>query len=133
MYKQVITKYILPYIHKPVSIKFFTMFPINESHSITSPVSPTSLFLSTYFHSFSPPPSLSLFLSHSLVIYSHCLFLELSCLYQLFQAYVVLGQFLVLKKNRDLFIDWLKDTAGANAKQSGDCHQCLSDWCEEFL
>lgn len=49
------------------------------------------------------------------------------------KAYVVLGQFLVLKKNRDLFIDWLKDTAGANAKQSGDCHQCLSDWCEEFL
>ena len=24
------------------------------------------------------------------------------------KAYVVLGQFLVLKKNRDLFIDWLK-------------------------
>ncbi|XP_059350292.1 barrier-to-autointegration factor-like [Daphnia carinata] len=49
------------------------------------------------------------------------------------KAYVVLGQFLVLKKNKELFVDWLKDTAGANAKQAGDCHQCLSDWCDEFL
>ncbi|XP_053229052.1 barrier-to-autointegration factor-like [Podarcis raffonei] len=31
------------------------------------------------------------------------------------KAYVVLGQFLVLK---DLFREWLKDTCGANAKQS---------------
>merc|ERR1711981_614377 len=49
------------------------------------------------------------------------------------KAYVVLGQFLVLKKNRDLFVDWLKDYAGANSKQSADCYQCLSDWCDEFL
>ena len=49
------------------------------------------------------------------------------------QAYVVLGQFLVLKKNKELFVDWLKDTASANSKQAGDCYQCLSDWCDEFL
>jgi len=49
------------------------------------------------------------------------------------KAYVVLGQFLVLKKNKELFTDWLKDTCGANKKQAEDCHQCLSDWCEEFL
>lgn len=49
------------------------------------------------------------------------------------KAYVVLGQFLVLKKDKELFMEWLKDTCGANAKQSKDCHQCLSDWCEEFL
>ena len=36
----------------------------------------------------------------------------------IFQAYVVLGQFLILKKNKDLFIDWIKDTAGANNKQA---------------
>jgi hypothetical protein len=42
-------------------------------------------------------------------------------------------QFLVLKKNKDLFIDWLKDYAGANSKQASDCYQCLSDWCDEFL
>ncbi|XP_076316487.1 barrier-to-autointegration factor-like isoform X2 [Tachypleus tridentatus] len=49
------------------------------------------------------------------------------------KAYVVLGQFLVLKKNKELFIDWLKDAAGANSKQASDCYQCLRDWCEEFL
>merc|ERR1712029_788002 len=49
------------------------------------------------------------------------------------KAYVVLGQFLVLKKSKDLFIDWLKDDAGANTKQATDCYQCLSDWCDEFL
>jgi len=49
------------------------------------------------------------------------------------QAYVVLGQFLLLKKNRDLFLDWLKDLAGANTKQASDCYQCLNDWCDEFL
>lgn len=59
---------------------------------------------------------------------SFCIFFHFSL-----QASVVLGQFLVLKKNKELFVDWLKDTAGANAKQAGDCHQCLSDWCDEFL
>jgi hypothetical protein len=49
------------------------------------------------------------------------------------KAYVVLGQFLVLKKNKDLFIDWLKDHAGANIKQANDCYHCLIDWCDEFL
>ena len=58
--------------------------------------------------------------------------LNVNC-YAFLQAYVVLGQFLVLRKNKELFIDWLKDETGANSKQSGDCHQCLSDWCEEFL
>jgi len=49
------------------------------------------------------------------------------------KAYVVLGQFLVLKKNQELFKEWMKDTCSANSKQSTDCWQCLSDWCEEFL
>lgn len=49
------------------------------------------------------------------------------------QAFVVLGQYLVLKKNKDLFQEWMKDVCQANSKQSTDCYQCLSDWCEEFL
>nr|ACO15355.1 Barrier-to-autointegration factor [Caligus clemensi] len=49
------------------------------------------------------------------------------------KAYVVLGQFLLLKKNKDLFVEWLKDSAGANSKQGSDCYQCLNDWCDEFL
>ena len=46
---------------------------------------------------------------------------------------MVLGQFLILKKNKDLFIDWIKDLAGANNKQAADCYNCLYDWCDEFL
>jgi hypothetical protein len=49
------------------------------------------------------------------------------------KAYVVLGQFLLLKKNQEDFEDWLKDICGANRKQSGDCYQCLKDWCDAFL
>lgn len=49
------------------------------------------------------------------------------------KAYVVLGQFLVLKKNQELFADWLKDTIKANSKQSNDCGTCLQEWCENFL
>lgn len=49
------------------------------------------------------------------------------------QAYVVLGQFLVLKKDEELFRDWLKDTCGANVKQQGDCFGCLKEWCDAFL
>uniref|UniRef100_A0A8C8RA50 Barrier-to-autointegration factor n=1 Tax=Pelusios castaneus TaxID=367368 RepID=A0A8C8RA50_9SAUR len=44
------------------------------------------------------------------------------------KAYVVLGQFLVLKKDEELFREWLKDTCGANAKQSRDCAGCLREW-----
>uniref|UniRef100_A0A2I3HN08 Barrier-to-autointegration factor n=1 Tax=Nomascus leucogenys TaxID=61853 RepID=A0A2I3HN08_NOMLE len=49
------------------------------------------------------------------------------------KAYVVLGQFLVLKKTEDLFQEWLKDTCGANAKQSQDCFGCLQEWYDAFL
>ncbi|RWS07014.1 barrier-to-autointegration factor A-like protein [Dinothrombium tinctorium] len=49
------------------------------------------------------------------------------------KAYVVLGQFLVLKKNNELFMEWLKDVSQANAKQARDCCQCLSEWCDQFL
>lgn len=49
------------------------------------------------------------------------------------KAYVVLGQFLVLKKDEELFRDWLKDTCSANTKQQGDCYGCLKEWCDAFL
>ena len=49
------------------------------------------------------------------------------------KAYVVLGQFLVLKKNEELFKDWLHQTCGANSKQQSDCSTCLKEWCSAFL
>lgn len=49
------------------------------------------------------------------------------------QAYVVLGQFLLIKKDEEMFRDWLKDLINANKKQSGDCYNCLKDWCDAFL
>ncbi|EDO40286.1 predicted protein [Nematostella vectensis] len=49
------------------------------------------------------------------------------------KAYVVLGQFLLLKKDEEMFEDWVKDTIGANKKQASDCYNCLKDWCNAFL
>lgn len=49
------------------------------------------------------------------------------------KAYVVLGQFLVLKKNEELFEDWLRDACNANSKQAKDCYKALSEWCDQFL
>lgn len=49
------------------------------------------------------------------------------------KAYVVLGQFLVLKKNEELFRDWLNQTCNANSKQQQDCYNCLAEWCRSFL
>ncbi|XP_075525542.1 barrier-to-autointegration factor-like [Dermacentor variabilis] len=49
------------------------------------------------------------------------------------KAYVVLGQFLELKKDRQSFEGWMKSTCGANSKQAGDCYECLRDWSQEFL
>ena len=48
-------------------------------------------------------------------------------------AYNVLGQFLVLGKNEDLMVMWLKDKVGANSKQASDCAKCLKEWCDAFL
>jgi nucleotidyltransferase/DNA polymerase involved in DNA repair len=49
------------------------------------------------------------------------------------KAWDVLGQFLVLKKDKELFKGWLNVTCGANDKQSSDCYECLSYLCYVFL
>lgn len=49
------------------------------------------------------------------------------------QAFVVLGQFLLLKKDTEMFTEWLKDASGANSRQAGSCAQCLQEWCDAFL
>ncbi|XP_040206957.1 barrier-to-autointegration factor-like protein isoform X1 [Rana temporaria] len=50
------------------------------------------------------------------------------------KAYVLLGQFLVFKKDADdLFKDWLQDSCGANSRQAELCSSCLKEWCSSFL
>jgi len=49
------------------------------------------------------------------------------------KAYVLLGQFLVLKKDKELFSDWLHEACNANAKQSKDCADCLAEYVKENL
>ena len=49
------------------------------------------------------------------------------------KAYVVLGQFLVLKKDEEMFLGWIRSTTGANSRQSKDCYNCLKEWCDAFL
>ena len=57
------------------------------------------------------------------------------------EATMVLGQFLLLKKNEELFIDRIKDLtkvsgnnlAGANNKHAADCYNSLNEWCGAFL
>ncbi|KAK2193259.1 hypothetical protein NP493_16g06009 [Ridgeia piscesae] len=49
------------------------------------------------------------------------------------KAYVVLGKFLMLKKNKRLFMMWAQHICGANHKQALDCYRCLNDWCKTFL
>ncbi|RMZ94500.1 barrier-to-autointegration factor [Brachionus plicatilis] len=49
------------------------------------------------------------------------------------KAYVLLGQFLLLKKDEEMFKEWLKDTCNANAHQSNNCYTCLKEWCNSYL
>ena len=49
------------------------------------------------------------------------------------KAYVLLGQFLILKKDEELFKDWLKETCGANSHQSGNTYSCLREWCNSYI
>ncbi|XP_075255072.1 barrier-to-autointegration factor-like [Convolutriloba macropyga] len=49
------------------------------------------------------------------------------------KAYMVLGQFLILNKDEDLFKTWLKDTIKANSKQANDCFTCLNEWSNNFM
>ncbi|KAF0986601.1 hypothetical protein HZS_6659 [Henneguya salminicola] len=50
------------------------------------------------------------------------------------KAYTVLGQFLVLKKDEELFIEWLTDIIKPhNSKSCKDCYNGLKEWCESFI
>jgi len=44
------------------------------------------------------------------------------------QAYHVFGQYLVLNKDYQRFIEWMKKTCGATTRQANDCYICLNQW-----
>ena len=49
------------------------------------------------------------------------------------RAYIVLGKFLMLRQDRCQFLDWIEETAGANAKQGEDCYESLREWCDNHI
>lgn len=49
------------------------------------------------------------------------------------KAYVVLGQYLVLKKNKENFKTWLSETCHADARRQQECYGGLKEWCKAFL
>lgn len=49
------------------------------------------------------------------------------------KAYVLLGQFLLLKKDEDMFKEWLKETCNANSHQATNCFTCLKEWCNSYI
>ncbi|XP_019346550.1 barrier-to-autointegration factor-like protein isoform X2 [Alligator mississippiensis] len=49
------------------------------------------------------------------------------------KAYILLGQFLLLKKDSAVFQRWLKGTYGASPTEAQQCASCLLEWCCSFL
>ncbi|VDD87667.1 unnamed protein product [Enterobius vermicularis] len=49
------------------------------------------------------------------------------------KAYVVFGQFLLLKKEKDLFVDWLKEVAGVSSHHATSAYNCLKEWSDQFI
>ena len=49
------------------------------------------------------------------------------------KAYIVLGRFLMLNRDQDLFMCWIHDICGANTKQACDCYRFLVEWATEHM
>ncbi|KAK0409872.1 hypothetical protein QR680_004809 [Steinernema hermaphroditum] len=49
------------------------------------------------------------------------------------RAYVLFGQFLLLKKEQELFVDFLKEEAGVTANHANSCYNCFKEWAEQFI
>lgn len=48
-------------------------------------------------------------------------------------AYNLLGQFLLLNKDEEMFVDWLKDEFGMAERYAKSTSNCLTVWCEYNL
>lgn len=49
------------------------------------------------------------------------------------KASVVIGQFLILRKDKELFTDWLYQTCQLSYVQQMECYQSLVEWCKLFI
>ena len=49
------------------------------------------------------------------------------------KAYVVLGYFLLLKKDKEMFVEWIQGACDACTRSSNLCYNCLKDWCDQHL
>ena len=52
---------------------------------------------------------------------------------KLFQAYNLLGQFLLLNKDEELFKEWLKEEVGIKGKHLNDCNNCMAEWTRSYV
>uniref|UniRef100_A0A183DS49 Barrier-to-autointegration factor 1 n=1 Tax=Gongylonema pulchrum TaxID=637853 RepID=A0A183DS49_9BILA len=42
-------------------------------------------------------------------------------------------KFLLLKKEKQLFIDWFKDITGASSNHALSAYNCLNEWSEQYI
>ncbi|XP_039259682.1 barrier-to-autointegration factor B-like [Styela clava] len=49
------------------------------------------------------------------------------------KAYVLLGQFLLLKKDEEMFRDWLLTEIKMRDRDAINCASCLKEWSDAFL
>ncbi|VDK47099.1 unnamed protein product [Anisakis simplex] len=58
------------------------------------------------------------------------------------KAYVLFGQFLLLKKDKELFIDWLRsnpypfifqEVASVSSHHATSAYNCFKEWSEQFI
>lgn len=50
-----------------------------------------------------------------------------------FQAYVILGVFLALNKDKDDFADWLRKAAATHSSETKTVYRSLKRWAEKFI
>uniref|UniRef100_A0A5S6QS29 Barrier-to-autointegration factor 1 n=1 Tax=Trichuris muris TaxID=70415 RepID=A0A5S6QS29_TRIMR len=49
------------------------------------------------------------------------------------QASVLFGQFLLLRKDEELFVAWLKEFAGMNSRHAHVCARCFAEWALQHM
>jgi len=49
------------------------------------------------------------------------------------KAYILLGQFLLFRKEEEFFIEWLKELLIIADEDALHCYSCMRDWCTLHL